>query len=225
MVHLSSIDWVQQVWNGAPRRRPLETYSQVRAWEEKKGVFFCGAAVVEVFYSSSAMKKKERMKESLNHPISLSHVEPGAKTSKYKPVLWFYTLSSCVFGIFHRHGLMWARISPLHSHAKLNIPALAVKKRGWIFYRDWHHKSVWYKSFLQITHIGPVNYSLAISKRDNLGFKKHFFFTAKISHLKWDRNWIRDHALPVMAPVPLTRAYQTHPTFQSGFHAISREYG
>lgn len=54
---------------------------------KKKGGVFRGAAVVEVFYSSSAMKKKERMKESLNHPISLSHVEPGAKTSKYKPVL------------------------------------------------------------------------------------------------------------------------------------------
>ena len=127
MVHLSSIDWVQQVWNGAPRRHPLETYSQVRALEEKGGCF-CGAAVVEVFYSSSVMKKKERMTESLNHPISLSHVEPSAKTSKHKPVLWFHTLSSCVFGIFHRLGLMSARISSLHSHAKLNIPALSVKK-------------------------------------------------------------------------------------------------
>lgn len=163
-------------------------------------------------------KKKERMK-SYDHPASHSHVEPSAKASKHKLLLWFYTWCRCVFASFHRHSLMYALISTLHSHAKLNILALAVKKKGWIFYRDWHRKSVWYKSFLQITH----------RSRELLPF--HFkaqqsgIFTAKISHLKRNHNWIWDHALPDMAPVPLTQAYQKHPTFQSGFHAISWEYG
>lgn len=79
-------------------------------------------------------------------------LSPMPKACEYKLFLWFYTWSRSVFAIFHRHSLMYALISIPYSHAMLTIPALALEKNGWIFYRDWHRKSVWYNSFLQIIH-------------------------------------------------------------------------
>lgn len=75
-------------------------------------------------------RKKKFRRVLTTQPASLSHHEPSAKASKYKRLLRFYTWSSCVSAIFHGHSLMYALISILYFNAKLNIPALAVKKKG-----------------------------------------------------------------------------------------------
>lgn len=78
---------------------------------------------------------------------------------------------------------MYALLSIPHTHAMLNVPARAEKEDE--YSTETGIANPFDTTLFCRSHTGLMNYSLSISKRCNLGF---FFYTAKISNLKWYHN-------------------------------------
>lgn len=94
------------------------------------------------------------------------------------------------------HSLMYALSSILN--AKLNIPAVtgsAEYSTGTSITNPFDTR-LFCRSHTGSRELLPFHF-----KAPQSGI--FFFFTAKITHLKWNHNWIWDHALPDMVPFSL----------------------
>lgn len=77
----------------------------------------------------------------------------------------------------------------VHPECKVKYTCSVCKGR--IFFREKHRKSVWYRFFEQIAH-RLVKYYLFISNRTHTHTYVFVSLNVRITHLKWNHNWIWD---------------------------------
>lgn len=164
----------------------------------KKERFF----VEDVFSSNYRIQELQYEDKRLKDDISPPSQPPscwaqcrGVSIKAFALILHSEHLCFCNFPLTQPH--VCSHIYPPFSCKVKYTCTDSEGKMGWI-YRDWHRKSIWYKSFfLQITHqsceLLPFHFKATIWD----------FLQQKISHLKWNHNWIWDPALPDIAPFSL----------------------